>query len=99
MRRAALPERAGILGGILWIAVLATLLAGIVALNVAALRLNMQLDRLARERADVRASNAAVSAELSSAAAGPQIESLAHSRLGLVQAPPEQTLYVELPSR
>ena len=94
--RPAPQERTGIVGGVVWIAVIAALLAGVVALNVAVLRLNMQLDSLARERADLRASNAALSSQLSSAAAGPQVEAAARSRLGLVQAEPEQTVYVDL---
>ena len=75
---------------------LATLLAGVVALNVAVLRLNMRLDELGRERSDLRAANATLSSQLSRAAAGPQVEALARSRLGLVAAPPEQTYYVDL---
>ena len=89
-------ERAGILGGVVWIVALAALLAGVVALNVAVLRLNMRLDELSRQRTELRAANAALSSQLSSAAAGPQVEALARSRLGLVEAPPEQTYYVDL---
>ena len=89
-------ERSGILGGVVWIAALAGLLAGVVALNVAVLRLNMRLDELGRERTELRAANATLSSQLSSAAAGPQVESVARARLGLVEAPPEQTFYVDL---
>jgi cell division protein FtsL len=84
-------------GGVVWIGVVAVLLAGVVALNVAVLRLNMQLDRLARERADLRAQNAALSVQLSSQASAPRIQSLAAKRLGYVQATPDQTSYVTLP--
>jgi cell division protein FtsL len=84
------------LGGVLWIAALTVLLAGVVALNVAVLQLNVGLDRLARERAQLRAANATLAAQLSSAAATPQVEALAGKRLGLVPAAPEQTTYVEL---
>ena len=56
----------------------------------------MRLDGLAQERSELRAANAALSLRLSSAAAGPKVEALARSRLGLVQAPPEQTFYVDL---
>ena len=79
-----------------WIVVLATLLAGVVALNVAVLQLNVRLDKLGRERAQLRADNAALASELSSAAAAPRIQTLAQRRLGLVFAPPDQTMYVEL---
>ena len=46
-------------GGVLSIAIVAALLAGVVATNVAVLRLNMKLDHLGQERADLRAQNAA----------------------------------------
>ena len=88
--------RPGILGGVLSIVVLAALLAGVVALNVAVLQLNVRLDQLARERANVRAANAALALQLSSAASAPQIERLAQRRLGLVRAEPEETTYIEL---
>jgi cell division protein FtsL len=83
-------------GGVLWIAVLAILLAGVVAMNVAVLRLNMTLDRLGRERAQLRADNAALFSQLSSAAATGRIQQLAAHRLGYVPATSEQTSYVQL---
>jgi len=82
-----------------WIGALAALLAGIVALNVAVLQLNVRLEELARERANLRAANATLSAQLSQAAAIPQLEALAVNQLGLVPATHEQTTYVELDSR
>jgi cell division protein FtsB len=91
--------RRGVFGGVVWIAGLAVLLAGVVALNVAVLRLNVRLDELARERATIRAANDALSAELSSATATAQIETLARRRLGLVSAEPEQWTYVQLDPR
>jgi cell division protein FtsL len=84
-------------GGVVWIGVVAALLAGVVAMNVAVLRLNMKLDKLGRERADLRAQNAALSSQLSSQAAAPRIQGLAAKRLGLVQATPDQASYVTLP--
>jgi cell division protein FtsL len=84
-------------GGVVWIAIIAALLAGVVATNVAVLRLNMTLDEMGRDRADLRAKNAALAAELSSAAASPRIQTVAAGRLGLVQASSEQTTYVRLP--
>jgi hypothetical protein len=98
VRRRRAPRQAGVLGGVLWIVVLAVLLAGVVALNVAVLQLNLRLDDLASERGNLRAANAALAAELSSASAAPQVEALAHSRLGLVPAPAEDTFYVDLRS-
>ncbi len=41
-------------GGVVWIAVAAALLAGVVALNVVVLRLNMRLDELGTERVRLR---------------------------------------------
>ena len=84
-------------GGVFWIAIVAALLAGVVATNVAVLRLNMKLDRLGRERADLKAQTATLSSQLSSAAAAPRIQQLAAKQLGLVQAAPDQTTYLTLP--
>jgi cell division protein FtsL len=92
-RRAARPR---ILGGALWIAVVAALLAGVVSLSVVVLQLNLRYDELGRERANLRAANAALAAQLSSAASAPQVEALARKRLGLVASDPQQTVYVEL---
>jgi cell division protein FtsL len=93
--RAVRRERR-VTGGVLWIGIVAALLAGIVATNVAVLRLNMKLDHLSRERADLRAQTAALSSQLSSAAAAPRIQKLAAKQLGLVQATADQTTYVTL---
>jgi cell division protein FtsL len=89
------PRR--VAGGVAWIGIVAALLAGVVAMNVAVLRLNIKLDRLGRERADLRAENAALVVQLSSAASAPRIQGLAAKRLGLVQATPDETSYVTLP--
>ena len=83
-------------GGIVWIVVLGVLLAGVVAMNVAVLRLNMGLDRLGRERASLIQQNDALAAQLSSAAAAPKIQAIAQAKLGYVPAPSTQTSYVEL---
>jgi cell division protein FtsL len=82
--------------GVVWIAALAVLLAGVVAMNVAVLRLNMTLDRLGREQNDLRAANAELSSRISSNAAAPRIQAIAAKRLGLVQATSDQTTYVKL---
>ena len=94
--RAVRRERR-VAGGVFWIGVVAALLAGVVAMNVALLRLNMKLDHLGRERANLRAQNAALSVQLSSAASAPRIQGLAAKQLGLVQASPDETSYVKLP--
>jgi cell division protein FtsL len=85
-------------GGLLWIVLSAALLTGVVALNVAVLRLNMQLDRAGRERANLRAENALLQAQLSSAAASSRIQTLARAR-GFVPADPAATTYVDLGRR
>jgi cell division protein FtsL len=94
-RRAA-PRRHPRVVGLVWIGALAILLAGVVAMNVAVLRLNITLDRLGRERADLRAANADLSSRISSNAAAPRIQAIAAKRLGLVQATPEQTTYLRI---
>ena len=96
--RTAVGQRR-VAGGIVWIVVLGVLLAGVVAMNVAVLRLNMGLDRLGRERAGLIAENDALAAQLSSAAAAPKIQALAQAQLGYVPAPPSSTTYVELGPR
>ena len=85
---------AGVAVGIAWIALVAVLLTGVVALNVAVLRLNVRLDELGRERADLRAKNAALASRVSSSVAPARIESIARMRLGLV--PASETAYVDL---
>jgi hypothetical protein len=80
-----------------WIVVLAALLGGIVALNVAVLQLNVRLDELAREKAELRATNTAIASQLSSAGSAPQIERLAQRKLGL--EPAADPTYVRLKSK
>ena len=72
------------------------LLAGVVAINVAVLRLNLQLDQSGRERTELRADVSLLRSELSSAAATSRIERLARGELGMVEADPDATIYVEL---
>jgi len=83
-------------GGVVWIVVLAVLLAGVVAVNVAVLQLNVRLDELGRERTQLRADTNRLSSQLSSASANVRIESEARSRLGLVRADPALTQHVQL---
>ncbi len=73
-------------GGILWIAVSGILLAGVVFVNVAVLRLNINLDSANQQRVKLRAQNAALQSELASALASPRILSQARSQDGLVPA-------------
>src|ERR671934_3118152 len=83
-RRASSNRRMA--GGLAWIVVSAVLLTGVVALNVVVLRLNMQLDRAGRDRADLRAENQLLQAQVSSAAASARIQTLA--RAGGLFPPP-----------
>ena len=84
-------------GGVVWIVLFAALLAGVVAVNVTVLRLNLQLDQVGRERSELKADVARLRSELSSAGATARIERLARGELGLVAADPETTVYVRLP--
>jgi len=83
-------------GGVLWIAVFAVLLAGVVAVNVAVLRLNMKLDRASQERVELEADVASLQSALSTAAANAQISKEGQRKLGLVPADPARTTYVQL---
>jgi cell division protein FtsL len=96
-RPGARPRLVG--GGVLWILLFAGLLAGVVAVNVAVLRLNLELDGVARERTQVRADLAEIRAGLSSAAATERIERAAREDLSLVQADPDDMVYVSLMPR
>lgn len=86
-------------GGVLWIVLFASLLGGVVAVNVAVLRLNLQLDGVGRERSQLRADVAGIQSGLSSAAATARIEKAARDDLGLVKADPDGMIYVTLPPR
>jgi cell division protein FtsL len=81
-------------GGVLWIGLLAVLLVGVVALNVAVLRVNMQLEELSRQRLELEAQNALLESRVSAAVAQPRVERLARTRLGLVHD--AEPTYVEL---
>jgi cell division protein FtsL len=83
-------------GGVFWIVLFGALLAGVVAVNVAVLRLNLELDGVSRERTELKADLANVRAGISSAAATARIEQAARDDLGLVQADPDEMIYVTL---
>jgi cell division protein FtsL len=94
------PRRqARVASGAVWIVLVAGLLAGVVAMTVTVLRLNLRLDSLGRERAKLRADNAQLFSQLSSAAASSRIQSLAAHEFGLVPAQPDQTAYLNLRGR
>jgi len=97
----AVPERRkrkaqrSVRGGVVWIVAFALLLSGVVALNVAALRQNMQIENLANQRVQLIDQNQELRSQLSHAVSSPNIDRLARS-LKLVQMPPDQTTYVRL---
>ena len=93
----ATPRLGG--GGVIWIAAAAVMLAGVVFLNVAVLRLNLSMDELARQKTQLRAENAALASQVSSAADSLRIEAQARRQLGLEPAAPEQITYLDLTRR
>jgi cell division protein FtsL len=84
-----IEPRRRVAGGVVWIGLVAALLAGVVALNVAVLRLNVRLDETQRERNQLRADNAQLSTEIAAKAASGRIVGLASGQLGLRPANPE----------
>ena len=95
--RAAAQRRTA--GGAVWIVLMGLLLAGVVALNVAVLRLNLQFDELARERDKLRAESAELASELATRSSSARTSSLARQRLGYVPADPATTTYLDLGGR
>lgn len=95
-RRRPRVARRPFAGGVLWIVLLGALLAGVVAVNVVVLQLNVELDRFGRERAQLKADTARLRAQLSSASASVRIETQARTHLGLVPADPLLTTYASL---
>ena len=89
-------SRRRVAGGVVWIGVVGVLLAGVVALNVAVLRLNVQLDELGRERTQLQADNAQLSTQIAARAASGRIVSIAGDRYGLAPATPENWTYLDL---
>jgi cell division protein FtsL len=85
--------------GIVWIVLIGVLLAGVVFMNVVVLRMNIRLDHLGRDRAKLRADNAQLASELSSALAAARIQAQARKDLGVVPADPSETVYIDLPPR
>jgi len=83
-------------GAIAWIVVGAIVLAGVVFVNLAVLRLNLQLDKATQQRSNLRAENATLASELSRAQASPRIQSLARRQDGLVDADPSTIGYIDL---
>jgi hypothetical protein len=95
-QRSRAKRRTHARGAIAWIVLSAVLLGGVVFVNLAVLRLNLALDDATQERTKLRADNAALASQLSSALASPKIQSLARSQDGLVDADPATIGYVDL---
>jgi cell division protein FtsL len=72
------------------------LLAGVVFVNLAVLRLNLSLDKATQERTDLRANNALLQSQLSAALASPRIQAQARRQLGLAPADPSTIGYVNI---
>jgi cell division protein FtsL len=81
-----------------WIGIVAVLLSGVVALNVAVLQLNVQLENLGTERTRLRAENADLASEIASKAQAGRIHTLARGQLGLEVADAGRTTYLDLES-
>jgi hypothetical protein len=79
-----------------WIVLMGLLLAGVVALNVTVLRLNLRFDELGQERAQLRAENAELASRLASRSSSPRTSSLARRALGVEPADPATTTYLHL---
>ena len=75
-------------GGILWIVVSGILLAGVVFVNVAVLRLNLSLDSTNGERSKLLAQNAALQSDYSALLSSTRIQQQAVTKLGLVYEDP-----------
>ena len=89
-------SRRRVAGGVVWIGVVGVLLAGVVALNVAVLRLNMQLDDAGHERTQLRADNNEISTQIAARAASGRIVAIASDRLGLAPVSAESRTYLDL---
>lgn len=92
-RSRAQPRR--LRGGILWISVFALLLTGVVAVNVAVLRVHIGVNRLDKQQLQLQQENSSLAAQLSSAGASQRIEQMAY-RFGLRPAAGTDTSYIDL---
>jgi cell division protein FtsL len=90
------PQRPRLARSVVGIAIVAGLLAGIVALQVAVLQLRMERGRIQSEIVEIGAQNARIESQISSAASVSRVAGAARGRLGLVE--PTATTFVQLPS-
>ena len=94
-RQAGAVRQRRVASGVVWIGVLAVLLTGIVALNVAVLQLNLRLDDLGQERARLRTENADLRARAAVNAFPDTIRETAKVQ-GYHAVNPLQTRYLDL---
>jgi hypothetical protein len=95
--RRARKRRAGrrfLAGGVAWIVTVAVLLAGVVAVNVAVLRLNLSLDGVNHQRNQLRADIAADEAKIAGAK---RTGNIVRGATGVVPADASATTIVDLP--
>ncbi len=95
-RRRVRPRRIT-LGGAAWVVLLATLLGGIVALNVAALRDSIQVNKL-QARAQELANENRLARNRITSLSSPVAIGIAAQKLGMHQADPNTTRYLQLPA-
>ena len=84
-------------GGVVWIVAAAVVLAGVVAVNVAELQLNLRVDHVNRQKTQLRHDIASASSKLASARNTARIVAEAEWQAGLQVADPATTGYVTLP--
>jgi Tfp pilus assembly protein PilN len=94
-RKPAVRQQRRMAGSVVWICIVGVLLAGVVAVNVAVLRLNLRLDQLTRDRAKLQADIAAQQLQLAGAATAGRIEQAAALH-GLAPADPRNITYVSV---
>jgi hypothetical protein len=97
-RRAPSKRAAPRHGGVVWIGVVAALLAGVVATERRRPAAEHAARPLGRERADLRAQNAEFSVAALEPGVRPAYQGLAASASGLVQATPDQDLLPDAPA-
>ena len=81
--------------GVVWVLVIATLLGGVVAVNVAALRNSIEAGRLSGQVAGLRAENQSLQSRVAEMSGIGRISSLA-KQLGMVPAQPVKGDYLRL---
>jgi hypothetical protein len=93
-RRGARSGRS-LTGGMLWVLTLAGLFGGIVALNVATLRANLEINRLQDAQQQVQAQNDLLASRVALLSGPARIDVLA-ARMGMVQATPSAGDFLRL---